>query len=444
MSLFNTLGTGASGMGAASMGLAVIGDNIANVGTTGYKSSRAYFADVFPEFVGTGSGPAKLGRGAMLGGIGANFGQGALESTGGALDFAVSGAGFFPVRSNGETFYTRDGSFKLDKDGFVTTLGGGRVQGYQAQDGVLSTQVGDLQLDLSDVLPEPTSTIVMNANLTADVSDLLSTPPVVGGMTFDGATVDIADATAAADFSTSVSIVDELGLTHEVTVLYEATAGGDWDWTAVVDGGEVDTDGDGLPNGTRGRAFEIASGTVSFTGPTLSGFTQTNTTAAWNFTGAAAQSFTFDMGIDASGVPTSGSLTQVGQESTVTAITHDGRRGGSVLDLEVASDGTINAVFDNGSRRAVGAVALAQFAAEGELERAGGNLFRSTWRSGEALLGTAGQSGLGSVVSRSLERSNTDLEGEFVAMIQAQRSYQANAGVIRAADETLQELVRLV
>jgi flagellar hook protein FlgE len=434
MSLFSTLGTGASGMSASSSTLGVIGDNIANIGTTGFKSSRAFYVDMMPGKMGSASGPATLGRGAMLGGISSSFEQGALTQTGGVLDMAVVGNGLFPVSQGGETMYTRDGSFQLDREGYVTNLSGARLQGYQAEDGVLSSNFGELQLDTGPYPQQATSTVSMSATLTADPD--ITTSPIAAGV-FDG--------TAAAMGLTELSD-DSLGMPHEVNVVFEATSSTDWTWKAVVDGGQIDLDGDGAPDGEPGQAFEISGGTMNFSGTgEMVGFTQTDTTSAWNWGGAEPFTFTFDGGLDAAGNPTdAGSIRVSGDQSSLTSLSQDGFPQGNLVDLAVQPDGRIEAIYDNGQNRAVGGVALATFAATNQLERAGGNMYRATFQSGEALVGTAEQGANGSLVSRVLEASNTDLESEFIAMIQAQRSFSANAGTVRTADETLQELVNLI
>jgi flagellar hook protein FlgE len=441
MSLFTTLGTGASGLTASSTSLSVIGDNIANVGTTGFKSSRAYFADMFPGLVGSAAGAQRIGRGAMLGGIGTRFNQGAFESTGGVLDLAIGGGGFFAVRgADGSPLYSRDGAFQLDRDGRVVNLMGASVQGYEATDGVLSSKLGDLVLDLEPIPAVATSVVTLSATLASEGVSLVDD---YSGLALDGTGTPLSDVAAAADFSTSTTVYDSLGVGHEVMVNFERTAAGAWSWSAVVDGAEVDLDGDGAPDGD--GAFEIASGTVSFdgTGQPVA-FTEANTATAWSWGNAEAFAFRLDVGLDAAGNPTEGSLVESGSSSFVDTFSQDGHPRAGLVDLAVSEDGQVRGVYENGQQRVLGAVAIATFSAEQGLERVGGNLFRATFESGEPALGVAGQGGRGAVASRVLERSTTDLEAEFIAMIQAQRSFQASAGVVRTADETLQELVNLV
>ncbi len=443
MSLFNTLSTGASGLSVCSTSLSIIGDNIANVGTTGFKSSRAHFADVFPQYLGTAGGPSKMGRGAMVGGVTTSFGQGALESTGGLLDIAIAGQGFVPVRNGEETMYTRDGAFQLDKDGYVVNLTGANVQGFQADGGVLTSQLGDLKLDLSPIAQQATTVVTLDANLTADADS--DNTIDYSGLLLDGSNAadSVSDASAAADFGVSITVYDSLGLPHEVAVNFERSTGNDWTWSAVTDASTVDLDGDGVSDGE--GALEVASGTVSFdTDGNPTSFTETATTVAWNWGAAAPYTFALDVGIDVAGNATEGALTQVDDVSALNRIEQDGFPPAGLVDLSVNEEGTIVGVYDNGETSDLGGFAIATFAAEQGLERSGANMFRANFQSGVGALGTPGVAGRGQVVSRVLERSTTDLEGEFIGMIQAQRSYQANAGVVRTADETLQELVNLV
>lgn len=443
MSLFSTLGTGASGMGASSSSLSVIGDNIANVGTTGFKASRVTFQDLIPQAIGTAGGVDRMGRGALLGEVATQFEQGAISQTGQSLDMALSGRGWFPVRGDKETYYTRDGAFHLDSQGYVVSASGLNLQGYQAMDGTLTARTGDLQVDLAPLPQQATTTVTFDGMLPAKLWDG-NTP--YAALVKDGSTADFGQLNAAADGATSTTIYDSLGVPHDVTVFFEQTGSNAYSWSAVVDGSEVDFDGDGVPDGAEKCGFEIASGTVSFDNVgALTGFTQTATATPWNFPGAATMTFNLDIGLDAAGNPTNGgSLVQSGTEFQAASIGQDGYASAGLLDVRVDPDGTVAAVYDNGEERLLGAVAVAQFDAESGLDRVGGNLFRATRWSGDATLGLAGTAGRGDVISRALEASSVDLEDEFVAMIQAQRSYQANAGVIRTTDETLQELVNLV
>ncbi|MFN7146845.1 MAG: flagellar hook protein FlgE [Myxococcota bacterium] len=446
MSLFSTLHVGASGLGVASTGLGVAGDNIANIGTTGYKQGRATFADFLPQNVFGMSGVGQIGTGAATNRIATLFGQGTLESSDSALDMAISGGGFFVVGDGKQDFYTRNGEFFVDDQGYVVTGAGLRLQGYPGEDGAISPKLGDLRI-ADQVLPgKATSTLTLDAVLSAETEPGAELAAIDLHGTGTGAST-LAEAGAAADFSTSVTVYDSLGVGHDVTVLFERTDASTWTWRAVADASEV-TDGTGTAFSTEdGYGFEVASGTLSFdTDGALAGFTQTDTSAStpWSFAGASASALSFDFGLDAAGAATDGALTMAGSASAVTAVSQDGLSTGALSSVSVQSDGTIVGAYTNGEQLDLGRVALATFSAESGLVRAGGTLFAATADAGEPGIGVAGTGGRGAISGSALERSNVELEDQFVAMISHQRAYQANAKVVSAADESLQTLVQLL
>jgi flagellar hook protein FlgE len=257
MSLFNTLATGASGLSATGAGMAVIGDNIANMNTTGYKKSRARFEDMLPKAMGTRNGLSMLGRGVSVGGIGVMHDGGSLKGSSSALDMAISGTGFYQL-SDGEQFtYSRAGEFHVDKDSYLVNAQGLRVQGYGVVDGTLVTQVNNLQLDLGPIEQNETSEIALDATLSAETEYLDATGAVItpyAGLTLDGTAAgsSIKEASEAADYSTSVTVYDSLGLPHDVTVFFERTGTNTWSWSAVTDGGDLD--GATVPD-DEGQAF---------------------------------------------------------------------------------------------------------------------------------------------------------------------------------------------
>lgn len=443
MSLFSTMNTATSGLGAASSRMGIIGDNIANLNTTGFKGSRANFADFLPQDVFGLAGPTQLGKGAALNSISTQHQQGSIDQSTNALDMAISGNGFFVVNDGVQDFYSRNGTFFLDEDGFVINPQELNLQGYNATDGVLGATVEDLQIDLDPIAPDATTTITMTANLSAE-ADFATTP--VAGLTFDGLTDTLEDAANQGDFATSVSVYDSLGIPHQVTVVFERTATGDWSYYSLVDASEVTSTA--LPTGgAAGDAYQIATGTLSFdTDGNLTGFTETLTSAAdpWSFAGATAQDFTMEFGLDAAGVATDGRLRQHNGDSNVSAVAQDGFPTGNLTSLSVDADGIIYGEYTNGEEFVMGQVVLAKFPSNAGLERMGNTLFRATLDSGAPAVGAPDTGGRGVVAGNALEKSNVDLEDEFVSMITAQRTFQANARVINTSNDTLQELVNLV
>jgi flagellar hook protein FlgE len=442
MSLFNTLNSGATGLGAAGLGLAVIGDNIANLNTTAYKRNRAAFADMLPSTIGTMAGPEAVGRGVRTAAMVTEFETGSLQRTGSALDVAIGGSGWFQINDGRQDLYTRDGSFLMDNDNYIVTSSGHRVQGYLAEDGEIGPIVGDLRIDPNRVPQRETSLIELSANL-VDPSepDALATNALQGfAGQLDGNTVSIGDVSTAADHGTSLTVYDSLGRAHDAVIVFEMVGQTgtvtDWEYSVIIDGGEVDTGG---AMGTDGMAFEIQSGTLSFdeAQPPETRLTITENPAAtgWNWPGATE----FTPTVDLSSMTYAG-----GDEFSVRTIAQDGYGVGDLVRLNIDPQGRIFGQYTNGQEAVLGQFALATFQSESGLRRLGGNTFGASLESGEPAVSAAGTGTRGNITGYALEGSNVVLEDEFVNMIQVQRTYQANASVISTVDETLQALVNLV
>jgi flagellar hook protein FlgE len=450
MSLFSALSIGASGLGASSIAISVIGDNVANINTTGFKSARPSFAVQFPHPQGTLGGTAQMGQGVTLDNIASMFTQGSLQATESALDLAITGKGFFEVKDNEQNFYTRDGTFYLQNDGYIKNSLGMRLQGFNVYNNELSTTLTDLEVSTAPIEQRETTTMSLSAILSADAvwdedGDLVADIPY-SSATKDGTSggTSIEELSTEADFATSTVIYDSLGIPHDMTVFFEKTGDNDWNWSSIIDGGEIDFGGGVY--GEDGYAMEIQSGTMTFdTDGNLSNFTSAATGTAWNFIGASTTSIDFQFGLDSSGTETdAGGIRMAGGTSTVTALDQDGFGVGNLSNVVVERDGSIVGVYSNGEELVLGQVAIALFGAESGLERQGGNLYRSTRNSGPPAMGQPDTAGRGSISSYALEKSNVELEDQFVLMIEAQRAYQGNARIINSANETLQELVNLI
>lgn len=446
MSLFSTLSVGASGLGVSSTWMNVIGDNIANMNTVGYKQGRASFADFLPQHVFGVGGGGQVGAGAVTNQVATLMGQGSFETSSNATDMAISGAGFFMVQGDDGAYFTRAGEFGVDDQGYVVNAQGYRLQGYSGQGGAVGAMLGDLQIPTGTLDPVATSSITLEANLSAatEVGTELAALDFYGTGTGSSTLLEAGE---TADFTTSVTVYDSRGQSHDVTVLFERTSNDQWTWRAVCDASEAyDSTGTAYASES-GSAFEIATGTVDFdTDGNVSGFTQTSTadSTTWTFAGSATPSIDFDFGLDASGVETDGSLSMTGDESAVTAVEQDGSKAGALTGISIDEDGVISGSYDNGETLAIGQVALATFAAPDQLTRVGSALFAATPGAGEYAIGAAGTGGRGSISGYALEKSNVNLEEQFVQMITAQRSYQASSKVITTANETLQQLLQLV
>ena len=429
MSLFNTLNTGITGLGSNGLSMSVIGDNISNLNTVGYKGSQAEFQDLILQQLGGGRG--QLGQGSFTGRVAQVFGQGSLENSANGTDMAIDGRGFFVVADpDGNQFYSRAGQFRLDNAGYLSNVAGARLQGYpRLADGSLSTSIGDLQIGGSPIAGTPTDEVTLQANLSSKAADgtvPVPTPPATA--------LTNADVAAAASFTTSTVVYDSLGAAHDVTLAYFKTATGDWDFKAYVDAGEA--------GGNPDELLEIGTGDIVFnTDGTLDTAATTVTSSAVTFDGAAAQTIAFDFGV-ATG--DTGVLTQTAGDSTVTEIDPNGNGAGSLASFDIANDGEITGVYTNGETRTLGQVVLATFQSEQNLSRVGHNMYAATRDSGQAAIGTADSGGRGVVHGYALEMSNVDIEKQFVKMIQSQKGYQASARVVSSADELLQELMQIV
>jgi flagellar hook protein FlgE len=422
--------------------MSVIGDNIANVNTIGFKRGRASFSDSFPVDVSYVHGPISIGTGAIVGSTSNEFSQGSLQISNNNLHMAISGNGFFTVKEDDCNYYTRNGEFFLDKSGYLVSPQGLKVQGFQSENGAIQPQMGDLQVDLGHVNSDATTAVTLSANLDSDADDTAAATDVAN-MSLDGLTEDISDIAAGADFTTSVAVYDSLGTKHDLTLAFEKTSTNTWVCHVVADGGDlVDSTGTQL---TEGKGFSIAQIDLSYdTDGQLTSFTQTNQINAWNFVGAEAADYTYNFGIDGSGDPNDGNITQLASSSTITSLDQDGYSVGHLTSLMVQTDGTILGRYDNGQDIILGQIAIATFDSTSGLERMGGNTFRATRIPGEPTFGIPGEGGRGDILGSSLEASNVDIEDEFVNMITAQRSYQANSRVMSATNELLRELVNLV
>ncbi len=429
MSLLTSLSTATSGLQANSLELTVIGDNIANANTIGFKQGRAAFEDALAQQLIGLAGGGQLGLGTRLQAIQRLITQGAMSQTSNATDLAIQGSGYFLLKGNHSglqgSFYTRDGQFTVNKDGYLVNLEGLRVQGYQATNNVVQGTLGDLQVGTASASAKATATVSIKGNLAADTA--------VSAVAFNPA--DPINTSSAKP--TTVEVYDSLGQAHSVAVYYQKTAAGSWDFHAITDGG-------GITGSTAGTPVEIATGTLTFDAQgNLVTSTQTN-----NFNPVGAinpQALTFNFG-DPTGTGGTGSLgiTQLGGSQSATTFTgQDGSGYGSLSSVQINDKGEVLGAFSNGSTRILGQVAVANFEAPDKLERLGGNLAIESTGSGQPTVGEPATGGRGSIVTGALEQSNVDLANEFVRMIAAQRGFQANSKTIQTADGLLSELMQL-
>jgi len=425
MGLFNTLNTGVTGINVHGLSLSVVGDNLANLNTNGYKGSAAQFQDLIHQNLGGNRG--QLGMGAFTGRVSQGFGQGALEVSSRNSDMAIDGNGFFVVGDDeGNQYYSRAGSFELDASGNLVDMTGMKLQGFGIDGtGTLTTTVGDILIPTDTIPGQATTTVALSANLDADATvapTITAAPP------------DFTTIANEATFTSSTVIYDSLGAAHDATVAFYKTGVNTWQQRVFVDAGEA--------GGTAGVPQEVFSANLNFlTTGALDTATSAGTSTAVTFAGAAAQTVAFDIGLAATDT---GAMTQFAAPSDIADVNPNGNGSGSLVDFAIATDGLVSGVYSNGESRTLGQVTLATFQGQSYLERIGHNLYQSTTASGEPALGAASSGGRGVVHSYSLEMSNVDIEGQFVKMIKSQKGYQASARVVSGADDMLQELMQIV
>jgi flagellar hook protein FlgE len=426
MSLLTALSSGTTGLQASALDLSVVGDNIANAATIGYKGSRATFEDALTQTVIGGTG--EIGLGSRLQSVQKILTQGALTSTGIATDLALQGNGFFIVNGNhnGQTanFFTRAGQFTVDRDGYMVNLEGLRVQGFPADAaGVISGLPGDLLVGTASATPRATAEITIKANLQADANVV-------------AATFDPNNPSTTSNFSTSMTIYDAMGAAHQTQVFFHKSAANTWDWHAMTDGG-------GLTGGTAGTLSPIASGGLTFDGQGRLVGSTTGTDTFQPIAPGGTQALNFNFGDVFPGGTGLGGVTQFASASASTFIGQDGFGSGQLASIQIDTLGNIAGIFTNGQSRTLGQVAVAGFSASDRLQSIGGNLFAQTQESGQPVVGAPGAGGRASVIAGSLEQSNVDLAEQFVQLISAQRTFEANSKSITTADQLLSELIAL-
>ncbi|HVP63093.1 MAG TPA: flagellar hook protein FlgE [Myxococcaceae bacterium] len=427
MSLMRSLYSGATGLETNSLDLSVIGDNIANANTIGFKRGRAAFEAALSQTLIGSQG--EIGLGAQLQAVQKIIAQGALTNTGLATDLALQGDGFFAVKGTADgqsgTFYTRAGQFTLDKTGYLVNLDGLRVQGFTADaTGALGTAAGDLLVGNAASSPLATANVTLKANLQAD-----ATVPAAWDPT------SWTTAAATSNASTGVKIYDSLGAEHQVQIYFRKTGAGAWEWHAL-------TDGAGVQGGTAGTPSEISAGTLAFDNSgKLTAVTQAGT---FNPVGATQpQALTFNFGTPSPGGTGLDGVTQFAGASATSFVGQDGYGSGELSSISIDTQGKVTGAFSNGTSRVLAQVGVATFAAQDKLEGAVGNLYRQTSDSGDPSFGAPGTGGRASVVAGALEQSNVDLASEFVRMIAAQRGFEANSKTLQTADQLLSELIAI-
>jgi len=419
---------GLSGLNIATSNLDVVGNNVANANTVGFKQSIAQFSDVFANSL-EGSANSQIGIGAKISSIAQQFDQGGITSTNNPLDIAITGQGFYRLSDNGAISYSRNGQFHVDKSGFIVDASGANLTGFVAdEDGVIRTSgvPANLKFSTSDVSPKETTKFDMGFNLDAGKPGISKAFNATDPSTYT--------------WTTSGSVVDSLGNSHVLSVFFQKSAtANNWTTYATVDG---KVDSSGMPVGVtlggspsqpivfdgNGKLLTIATATAapldlqidfSVINPALGAVTP--------------QTVRFDMT----------TATQYGAASGITDITQDGYTSGRMAGFTISPDGIILGNYSNSQTKTLGQIVLANFVNPQGLTPTGDGRWVETLASGEPLVGTPKTGSLGVLQSNAVENSNVDLTAELVKLIQAQRMYQANAKQIEAQDEIIQTIARI-
>ncbi len=403
--MFTSLFIGASGMLSSELALSVVGNNISNANTTGYKGSSVEFKDMFYEDLVGAERVSMVGKGVKVGAVTPSFSQGSIINTSCSTDLAISGRGFFMVKDpeKGNVYYTRDGSFLLedyklvDEDGYI-------VQGVVYTEGIAVDQPSQNDLDFSSLssIFKPTSTIDAFINLDATINP-------------SSKVFDINKPEETSDFITNTKIYDASGNPVYIYLAFDKTDVNTWNLYVLK---------------SNNGSFTQVGGpfTIQFT---PSGITDQSTVFTFNIDNQSIE-------LDLTGI------TQFASPSSVISMDQDGYPEGNLENIYVERNGEIIGIYSNGQNIPVGRIALARFSSPWNLERIGDNRFRETSLSGSAdLFFPGGYFADTKITGGALETSNVDLANEFVNMILAQRSFQISSRVVSTSDQMLVAAINL-
>jgi flagellar hook protein FlgE len=427
--------TGLSGLNASSRSLDVIGNNIANANTTGMKSSRAEFGDLVASSLGVGSSGG-AGIGVAVSSIAQQFSQGNIAATGNNLDVAINGGGFFQLtQADGTAAYTRDGSFKLDKDGYIITNTGSNLMGFP-----------------TDKTGKPTSATIQKMQLPTNAPIAANaTTAIVGEFNLDARALDATQAVAAgkvasprSTYGTSLNVYDSQGVASPVSLYFVKTDGvpNSWDIYGGLEGsplpastypilGTMTFDASGKITGPAATAPAVGFG-ITLAGGTIPSSNPNDAVSAGG-TGFLSQSINLDLS----------TVTQYGSPYAVSNLSQDGYTAGELTGVTIGETGVITSKYSNGQSQYSGQITLAEFRNVQGLTPVGSNAWVASYSSGAPVQGSPGAGRFGALRAGALEDSNVDLTGELVNMMVAQRAYQANAQTIKTQDQIMSTLVNL-
>jgi flagellar hook protein FlgE len=415
--MFTSFSTALSALSAFSTAIDVVGNNLANLNTTGFKTSAVTFHDLVTQSLGAGLGETQVGFGVNRPTTIRQFSQGAIQTSNGALDAAIQGDGFFVVKADSNALlYTRGGNLQVDKAGNLLTSTGERVQGWTELNpatGEVNTSgaISDITVPIGTMKAPRTSTnfsFDMNLNASATAGP----PPDT--------------------FSTAIEVYDSLGTSHVVTIEFTKTAtANQWDYSMTV------------PDAELTAAFTPVTGTLTFdSGGKLSSPIITDPMPQIDITGLSdgASDMSLTWNLFSGSTPR---MTQYSQPSSVSANAQNGSPAAQLTRVGLSNGGQILAQYSNGEQSVVGQVAMASVRNPESLLAVGNNNYQLSARSALPAIGLPGTGGRGSILGGAVEYSTVDIAKEFTNLIVLQRAYQANTRVVTAVDELSQETINL-
>jgi flagellar hook protein FlgE len=424
MGILRSFNIGVTGLQSTGSAMGVIGDNIANSGTNGFKSSRAEFQDVLATSLKGIDGGDQFGAGTKLAHIKSIMTQGDIARTDNVTDLAISGDGFFEVQAPFGKGFSRDGSLHFNKKGELVSSDDYPVMGFVAdKDGKITNKVGPIKVGGTTIPARATEKVGINFNIDsrAEVKEFNVEKPE-----------------ETSNFSHSLVVYDNVGTQRLVTVYYNKTENNNWTYRVGVDGKDAE-------GGEEGKMSIQAEGSLIFNnkGQLQEEVVSSN---SFNFNKGAApdQQITFDWGKSiAEGGDGTGAATQYGSTSVVNRHTQDGASAATLASMSFNDKGQLTAVYDNGESRDIAQISVARFENNEGLFKVGKNLYKESRKSGQASRGKPGEGGRGQVLSKSMELSNVDIANEFVSLMSAQRNFTANAKTLTTADQMLQEVLNI-
>jgi flagellar hook protein FlgE len=421
MRLESAIYSSREGITAHGNAISVIGDNISNVNTTGFKGARVEFSDLVSAGLGGPQNPGDgVGNGVVIQTVRQLHTNGAIEQTGRALDLGIAGNGFFVVGDTSKHYYSRAGNFSINEEGMLVDGNGVTVLGYSGSD---TTTLTTLNMRNVDTAGSPTSAVSLKANLPSTATATTLPNPIDSWSTLNEASSFLAS---------NLQVFDSLGAAHQMTVAFFKSENNKWTAQAFMDGSELEGGTANSPVsvsaavsinfGSDGRIAEAdQAAAVLQASPAFAG-------------GAAAGNFSIDLA----------DLSQFASPGSVTAITQDGTGVGNIENYEIRDNGQIYASLSTGTPKLIGTLPLATFNNTDGLIRGGNGLYSTSQESGEEIVATAGTKGHGTLESGSLERSTVDIADEFVKLVLIQRGYQANSQMMSQTSQMLRDTIGLL